>query len=99
VKRTLVAAAILLSAATRLPAPPPLVTSDVPTADKYHFELYVGRRYQENENGKHRASFHLRKSCMAFSDRQELRFETALVSVDHVGLKWEFGPFPGRKEE
>ena len=32
-KRTAIAAAILLSVATPLPAPPPMVTGDVPTAD------------------------------------------------------------------
>ena len=31
----------------QLYAPPPLITGDVPTADKGHFELYAGARYQD----------------------------------------------------
>jgi hypothetical protein len=31
----------------RLYAPPPLITGDVPTADRGHFELYTGFRYQD----------------------------------------------------
>jgi hypothetical protein len=38
------AAAVFLGMAARLPAPPPLVTGDVPTADKHHIERYVGVR-------------------------------------------------------
>lgn len=31
----------------RLYAPPPLITGDVPVADRGHFELYAGFRYQD----------------------------------------------------
>lgn len=31
----------------RLYAPPPLITGDVPTAERGHFELYTGIRYQD----------------------------------------------------
>jgi hypothetical protein len=37
----------LLAFAPRCFAPPPLITGDVPTADKGRFELYTGFRYQD----------------------------------------------------
>lgn len=40
----LVAAFVLLP---RLYAPPPLITGDVPVADRGHFELFTGFRYQD----------------------------------------------------
>ena len=39
---------LLLALAPHCFAPPPLVTGDVPTADKQSFEWYVGGRYQES---------------------------------------------------
>src|SRR5688572_24124605 len=39
--------AALLLVVHRTPAPPPLVTGDVPTAEKGMFELYSGFRYQD----------------------------------------------------
>lgn len=39
--------ALLLLNAPRCFAPPPLITGDVPTADKGRFELYAGFRYQD----------------------------------------------------
>ena len=41
-------AALALLSAPRCFAPPPLVTGDVPTAEKGHFELYAGFRYQDS---------------------------------------------------
>jgi hypothetical protein len=48
-KRCLAVAAILAAgtALPRLYAPPPLITGDVPTADRGTFELYAGFRYQD----------------------------------------------------
>lgn len=39
---------LLLGSAVRSPAPPPLVTGDVPTADKGAFEWYVGLAYEDS---------------------------------------------------
>ena len=39
--------ALFVLRAPRCFAPPPLITGDVPTADKGHFELYAGFRYQD----------------------------------------------------
>jgi len=49
--RVLVILFVMLSTAT-LFAPPPMITGDVPTADKGRFELYTGLRYQESESGE-----------------------------------------------
>ena len=47
-KRSGLAAVFAASALLpRLYAPPPLITGDVPTADKGNFELYTGFRYQD----------------------------------------------------
>jgi hypothetical protein len=97
-KRTLIAAAILLSVATRLPAPPPLVTGDVPTADKGMFELYAGVRYQESESGRPSRQLPFTELVYGLSDRQELTFEIAYLSANHergfgysvVGTKYVF---------
>ena len=97
-KRVRLAAAVLFCIATRLPAPPPLITGDVPTADKHHFEWYVGMRYQENEHGRPSRQLPFTEIVYGISDRQELTFETALVSAEHefgitdsvVGTKYMF---------
>src|SRR5688572_24032921 len=42
--------AVLFAVAVLLPrlyGPPPLITGDVPTAERGHFELYTGFRYQD----------------------------------------------------
>ena len=49
--RVFVILVVMLSAASLL-APPPMITGDVPTADKGRFELYTGLRYQESESGE-----------------------------------------------
>lgn len=47
-KRLVIAAIVTATALLpRLYAPPPLITGDVPTADRGHFELYTGFRYQD----------------------------------------------------
>jgi hypothetical protein len=63
-------------------APPPLITGDVPTADKGRFEWYMGARYQENESGDPARLFPFTELVYGISDRQELTFETAGLSKD-----------------
>jgi hypothetical protein len=46
-RRVIAGTCFAASALPSLFAPPPLVTGDVPTADKSHFELYTGFRYQD----------------------------------------------------
>jgi len=90
--------ALLLGFAPRCFAPPPLVTGDVPTADKQTFEWYVGGRYQESESGKPARLLPFTELVYGLSDRQELTFEFAGLSVGHeygindavVGTKFVF---------
>ncbi|HEU0008488.1 MAG TPA: transporter [Verrucomicrobiae bacterium] len=90
--------ALLLAPAPRCFAPPPLVTGDVPTADKQTFEWYVGGRYQENESGKPARLLPFTELVYGLTDRQELTFEFAGLSVGHeygindavVGTKFVF---------
>jgi hypothetical protein len=59
----------------------------VPTADKQTFEWYVGARYQESESGKPARLLPFTELVYGLSDRQELTFETAGLSVGgHYGL-------------
>jgi hypothetical protein len=96
-KRALVVL-IFLGTATRVPAPPPLVTGDVPTADKRMFEWYLGARYQESETGNPSRLLPFSELVYGISDRQELTFEIAGLSQDHeygvsdavVGTKYVF---------
>ena len=74
--------ALLLALEPSCFAPPPLVTGDVPTADKQSFEWYVGGRYQESESGKPERLLPFTELVYGLSDRQELTFETAGLSVD-----------------
>lgn len=91
-------ALILLGGATRLPAPPPLVTGDVPTADKRMFELYAGMRYQESESGRPTRQIPFTELVYGISDQQEITFETAYVSENQehglsdsvIGTKYVF---------
>lgn len=79
-------------------APPPLVTGDVPTADKGTFEWYVGGRYQESETGKPTRLLPFTELVYGLSDRQELTLEFAGQSQDRqfgindvvVGTKYIF---------
>ncbi len=54
-RRKLACAAVLLAGALPCLAPPPLVTGDVPTADKGTFEWYVGGLYQDSGSSISRA--------------------------------------------
>ena len=68
-------------------AVPPLVSGDVPTADKGRFEWYVGARYQESETGDPARLLPFTELVYGISDRQELTFETTGLSQDgHYGL-------------
>jgi hypothetical protein len=86
---------LLLLTCVRAFAPPPLVTGDVPTADKFHFEWYVGMRYligckyyvYDNLNIPGAIGKSLREGNKGGPDIRA-----------YLGLKWEFGPFPWRKE-
>lgn len=94
----LVAALLLLASVTSLLAPRPMITGDVPTADKGRFELYAGLRYQENEAGVPARQLPFTELVYGISDRQELTFEIAYLSQRHehgfgdavVGTKYQF---------
>ncbi len=96
--RWFIIAFALLAFAPRCFAPPPLVTGDVPTADKEIFEWYVGGRYQESGSGKVAHLLPFTELVYGLTDRQELTFEIAGLSVDHeygisdavVGTKFVF---------
>ena len=74
---------LLLLPVPRCFAPPPLVTGDVPTADKEAFEWYVGARYQESESGKPSRLLPFTELVYGLTDRQELTFEIAGLSANH----------------
>lgn len=86
-KASLLLIVALLAFAPRCFAPPPLVTGDVPTADRETFEWYVGARYQESESGDPARLLPFTELVYGLSDRQELTFEIAGLSADH-----EYGP-------
>jgi hypothetical protein len=96
---------LMLLAAPRCFAPPPLVTGDVPTADKHAFEWYVGGRYQESESGNPSRLLPFTELVYGLTDRQELTFEIAGLSKDHeygisdtvVGTKFIFLTETGRR--
>src|SRR5688572_31574819 len=79
-------------------APPPMITGDVPTADKGRFELYTGLRYQESEAGVPARQLPFTELVYGISGRQELTFEIAYLSQRHghgfsdavVGTKYQF---------
>lgn len=64
-------------------AVPPLVTGDVPTADKQTFEWYMGSRYQENEGSHPERLLPFTELVYGLTERQELTFEFAGVSQNH----------------
>lgn len=73
--------AALLGAALCLPrlyAPPPLITGDVPTADRGRFELYTGFRYQ-NTGRIQRQSPHV-ELVYGFADHWEASVEANYLS-------------------
>jgi hypothetical protein len=79
-------------------AVPPLVSGDVPVAERNSFEWYVGGRYQENQSGKPSRLLPFTELVYGLNDRQELTFEIAGLSQDHhygindavVGTKYVF---------
>src|SRR5215203_556709 len=61
-------------------AVPPLVSGDVPTADKRFFEWYAGVRYQESESGSVSRQLPFAELVYGISDRQEITFEIPYLS-------------------
>src|SRR5215217_4003119 len=82
-KRALLALGIVAAFAAKCFAPPPLVTGDVPTADKQTFEWYVGGRYQESESGRPSRLLPFTELVYGLSERQEMTFEVAGLSENH----------------
>jgi hypothetical protein len=78
--------------------PPPLITGDVPTADRESFEWYFGSRYEEGDAGNPSRLLPFTELVYGLTDRQELTFEVAGLSDDHeyglsdavVGTKFVF---------
>ena len=101
-----ICALLTLTAGARLCAVPPLVSGDVPTADKGTFELYSGVRYQ-SENDSVNRQLPTSELIYGLSDRQEITFEIAFLSQqgEHgfgdavIGTKYNFiketGTLPG----
>jgi len=89
---------MLVTSVHSLYAPPPMVTGDVPTADKGRFELYSGLRYEESESGEPGRQLPFTELVYGITDRQELTFEIAYPSQRHqhgfgdavVGTKYQF---------
>lgn len=78
-RRALLAiSAVLLVSTGRLFAPPPLVTGDVPTAEKGRVEIYAGMRYQDTGTISRQIPF--TELVCGITDRQEVTFETAYLS-------------------
>jgi Putative MetA-pathway of phenol degradation len=73
----LIASAIVANPAA---AVPPLVTGDVPTADKNHVEVYVGTRYQKTDSIERQLPF--TEIVYGLTERQEITFEIPYLSVD-----------------
>lgn len=74
-----VGALLTLTAGARLCAVPPLVSGDVPTADKGTFELYSGVRYQSEGDSVNR-QFPIVELVYGISDREEITFEIPFLS-------------------
>jgi hypothetical protein len=83
VRKFLVVVAALFTCTQRCFAPPPLVTGDVPTAEKKSFEWYLGGRYQESDTGNPARLLPFTELVYGLTDRQELTFEIAGLSRDH----------------
>jgi hypothetical protein len=69
---------VLLASTSQLFAPPPLVTGDVPTADKGHVEIYVGMRYQDTGTISRQIPF--TEFVYGITERQEITFEVPYLS-------------------
>ena len=74
-----ICALLTLTAGARLCAVPPLVSGDVPTADKGTFELYSGMRYQ-SENDSVNRQVPTSELVYGLSARQEITFEIPFLS-------------------
>ena len=75
---------VLSATITKTPAPPPLVTGDVPTADKGMFELYSGFRYQDTGTITRQAPF--TELVYGIAERQEV-----IVEAPFLSRKGEYG--------
>ena len=64
-----------------LRAVPPLVSGDVPTAEKHTFELYVGMLYESDGTSRSR-QIPADEFVYGLSDRQEITFEMPYLSQD-----------------
>lgn len=78
--RTELATAVLLLLSSPAHAVPPLVSGDVPTADKGHIELYAGTRYQDDAGGIER-QLPFTEIVYGLTSRQELTFEIPYLSL------------------
>jgi hypothetical protein len=58
----------------------PMVTGDVPTADKNHVEVYLGMRYQETDTIERQLPF--AEIVYGLTERQEITVEIPYLSVD-----------------
>ncbi|MBI4379066.1 MAG: transporter [Nitrospinae bacterium] len=66
-------------------AVPPLVTGDVPTAEKNHVELFIGTLYQDTGSIERQIPF--TEVVYGISDRQEVTSEIQYLSIkDNQGL-------------
>jgi hypothetical protein len=76
---------LLLPATFPARAVPPLVSGDVPTADKDHLEWFVGVRYQDTGRIERHVPF--TEVVYGLTERQELTFEIPYVSgAGHHGF-------------
>src|SRR5688572_9409175 len=76
--RALTVLTALLFLVHRTPAPPPLVTGDVPTAEKGMFELYSGFRYQDTGTITRQVPF--TELVYGITKRQEVMIEVPFLS-------------------
>jgi hypothetical protein len=94
----LVVSAALFAFVPRCFAVPPLVSGDVPTANKESFEWYLGARYQESESGNPARLLPFTELVYGLTERMEFTFETSGLSTDGeyglsdsvVGAKYVF---------
>ena len=80
-KYVLVFACVTLVGGASLQAVPPLVSGDVPPAEKESFELFVGVTYESNEDSRTR-QFPADELVYGISDRQEITLEMPYLSQD-----------------
>lgn len=82
--RSLILLLALSATVMKTPAPPPLVTGDVPTAEKGTFELYSGFRYQDTGTITRQAPF--TELVYGVTKRQEV-----IVEAPFLSRKGEYG--------